>query len=495
VDDPLVINPVPSKATVNPQIDSTITTPNQREKLNTSFNSFFEEIDSRGPPTIEDPPVAPKAQEEEPSKEVEPEPLKQEESKETPDKTDGKEPEAVPEAKEPEKPKEPEKKEVPKDDLDSLEAHPASSEESKGHFAKLKSAAKELRDKNKAWEKLAPTLQELGFTVSSNPEELSKVLSEASEKIRSLKNGAVAPEIMTELESLRGLARSVGVLQSEEFTRDYVKPIDDAYVDVIKEMSKYFDAPEEKVKEEFLDPLLSKFRPSQLPPEWWESQTLLMTKASAPIKRKIEQKIANVLLLQEKHDLKARELSENKLSYADWQKKSQEEGAKIYEANIRDQVQQEAKADPVVAAFMPQSLEGVTDPEKLSEIKKRNEKFPELEQRFQAVVRDFNSGPRAAAKRALEFIKVTEGLSEAKDKLATRDEEVATMVEKHEKELKALKEDNEKLREEVKAKRRISDITTKPSAGNGAAKATPEKKKAPVDGRRSLGDAFADWKL
>lgn len=499
MDDPLVINPVPSKATVNPQIDSTITTPKQRDKLNTSFNSFFEEIDSRGPPTIENPPVAPKSQEEEP-KEVEPEPLKQEESKEAPDKTDGKEPEnkpevkEVPEAKDLEKPKEPEKKDIPKDDLDALEAHPASSEESKGHFAKLKSAAKELRDKNKAWEKLSPTLQELGFTVSSNPEELSKILGEASEKIRSLKNGAIAPEILTELESLRGLARSVGVLQSEEFTRDYVMPVDTAYNDVIQEMSKYFDATEDEIKSKFLDPL-KKFKVSELPPEWWEQQSDLMVKAPAPVKRKIEQKIANVLLLQEKHDLKARELSENKLSYADWQKKTQEEGAKIYEANIRDQVQQEAKSDSIVASFMPQSLEGITDPDKISEIKKRNDKFPELEQKFQAVIRDFNSGPRASAKRALEFVKVTEALSEVKDKMATKDEELATLTENHEKELKALKEDNEKLREEVKAKRRISDAPLRPNAGGNGVKATPEKKPAPKDGRKSLSQAFDEWKL
>lgn len=490
MDDPLVINPVPSKATVNPQIDSTITTPKQRDKLNTSFNSFFEEIDSH-PPTAEElrteskepeePKEEPKAEEAEKKEEPTKEP-------EVPEVKDVKEPESKGEVQEPEK------KVESKVDLDSLEAHPASSEENKGHFAKLKSAAKELREKNKAWEKISPALQELGFSVSDNPEELSKVLSEATEKIRSLKNGAIAPEILTELESLRGLARSVGVLQSEEFTRDYVTPVNTAYNDVIQEMSKYFDASEDEIKSKFLDPL-KKFKVSELPPEWWEQQSDLMVKAPVPVKRKIEQKIANVLLLQEKHDLKARELSENKLSYADWNKKTQEEGAKVYESCIRDEVEKVRKEDPMVEAFMPKTLEGITDPKQLDSIKKINEKFPERERVFQSVIRDFNSGPRAAARRALEFVKATEGLSEAKDKLATKDEEVAGLIEKHESEVKSLKEDNERLRDEVTKKRRLSDAPLKPSAGGNGTKATPEKKKAPLDGRKSLGDAFADWKL
>lgn len=498
MDDPLVINPVPSKATVNPQIDSTITTPKQRDKLNTSFNSFFEEIDSRGPPTVEDPPVAPKSTEETPE---EKEDHKEDDPKEKIENKELEEDTKDPVSKEPEvkdtdvKSPESDKKTEPKDDLDSLEPHPASSEESRSHFSRLKTAAKELRDKNKAWEKIAPALQELGFNVSSNSEELSKILGEASEKIRALKNNAAPAEMVAELENLRGLARSVGVLQSEEFTKEYVKPIDDAYIDVIHDMAKWFDAPEEKIKSDFVDPLLNKFRPSSLPPEWWDTQLDLATKAPQSIKAKLQQKVANLLLLQEKHDLRARELSDNKFSYADWQKKSQEEGAKAYEASIRDEVQKASKEDPEVDAFMPKSLDGITDAEKISEIKKRNERFPELESRFQSVIRDFNSGPRATARRALEFIKATEGFSEAKDKLATKEEELATLTDKHESEIKALKEDNDRLREEVKTKRRISDAPLKPSVGGNGAKATPEKKPLIKDSRKSLNQAFDEWKL
>lgn len=497
MDDPLVINPVPSKATVNPQIDSTITTPKQRDKLNTSFNSFFEEIDSH-PPTAEELRTESKEPEEHKSEEVE-----KKEDAETKD-TETKETEVKnePEVKDPESkvelPKAPvtdAKKDSPKDELESLEPHPASSEESKGHFQKLKEAAKAFKERNKAWEKLVPTLQELGFSVSDNPDDLSKVLGEASEKIRSLKNISASPEIVAELESLRGLARSVGVLQSEEFTKEYVKPIDDAYIDVIHDMAKWFDAPEEKIKSDFIDPLLNKFRPSSLPPEWWDTQLDLATKAPQSIKAKLQQKVANLLLLQEKHDLRARELSDNKLSYADWQKKSQEEGVRAYEASIRDEVQKASKEDPEVDAFMPKSLDGITDAEKISEIKKRNERFPELESRFQSVIRDFNSGPRATARRALEFIKATEGFSEAKDKLATKEEELATLTDKHESELKALKEDNDRLREEVKTKRRISDAPLKPSVGGNGAKATPEKKPLIKDSRKSLNQAFDEWKL
>lgn len=501
MDDPLVVNPVPSKATVNPQLDASITSPTQRQKLNTSFNSFFEEIDAKPPePEDKDP---------DPPKDLEP--VEKVETKEVPElpkapvekKTEGEPPkvEETPKTEEPPKAEAPQGEPKAETDLEKLEPHPASSEENKSHFAKLKNAAREFREKNKAWERLAPALQELGFTLSDNPEELTKTISDAVTKIRELKSVSASPEILSELDRLRGLSRSVGVLQSEEFTRDFVKPVDTAYADVITEMSKYFEASEEAIKKEFLDPLLTKFRPSQLSPEWWESQVELMTKAPAPIRRKIEQKIANVLLLQEKHDSRAKELSENKESYIEWQKATMETAAKEFESSVRDEVEKVKKEDPEVAALMAESLDGVTDKDKIEAIKRKNEKFPELERQFQSIIRDFALGPRSSARRALEFIKATEGLNEAKDMLITKeealvakDEEIATQAEKFQKEISTLKEDNERLRSEVKTKRQISDAPLRPSSGNGA-KGTPEKQKLPTDSRKSLNSAFDDWKL
>jgi hypothetical protein len=51
-----------------------------------------------------------------------------------------------------------------------------------------------------------------------------------------------APEVQTELERLRTLACSVGVLADATFTRDFVDPINAAYRDVILEMSAHLIA-------------------------------------------------------------------------------------------------------------------------------------------------------------------------------------------------------------------------------------------------------------
>jgi hypothetical protein len=87
-----------------------------------------------------------------------------------------------------------------------------------------------------------------------------------------------------------------------------------AYEECIEDMARYFDAPAEKIKEEFLDPLKKSFTPDQLPAEWFQQQVGLMN-APEVVKRKIETKWAEVMLLQERQDKKARELAANYDAY------------------------------------------------------------------------------------------------------------------------------------------------------------------------------------
>lgn len=147
----------------------------------------------------------------------------------------------------------------------------------------------------------------------------------------------LAPEVQTELESLRTLARSVGVLADDNFTRDHVAPVNAAYRDVIEEMCLYFDADPAQIKAEFKDPLLAsgKFNPSNLPPDWWDSQVELMSKAPPVVKRKIQEKIAHVLQLQENHDKAAQELAGNQGSFAKYQQESQQRQARDWESAAR----------------------------------------------------------------------------------------------------------------------------------------------------------------
>ncbi len=283
------------------------------------------------------------------------------------------------------------------------------------------------------------------------------------------------------------------MLQSQEFSDAYVKPLDDAYQNVIKEMALYFDAEPDKIKEDFLDPLLTKYKPSNLPAEWWDKQMEAMTKCPKSTKLKIEHKIAQVQLLQEKHDLAAKNLAENTQSYAEWNQKTMEAGQKEYAGLIQDEVTKMAREDPEVANFMPVPIEGITDPDKIAAIKRANARFPELERTFRSVLSDHQTGPRAAARRAMEFIKVTEGYNGLKQAVEEKDKEFATIKESLEKELKEAKDEITSLKTEVTKKRKLSDIPLKGDSGS-ATKSEPQKAPLPKDGRRSLSAAFDSWK-
>jgi hypothetical protein len=84
-----------------------------------------------------------------------------------------------------------------------------------------------------------------------------------------------------------------------------------AYEDVVREMSRHFDADPERVKADFTDPLLTSFTPDQLTDEWFQEQVDLMRNASPIIKRKIEAKWLQVQELQARQNKKAQELAAN----------------------------------------------------------------------------------------------------------------------------------------------------------------------------------------
>lgn len=489
VDDPLVLNTPVEKPTVNPQLDATITTPVQKQKLSESFQSFWENEDAKGLPAVDRDPPPPELLEKEPPEA--PKAEKEEDPKEAPKPAAKEEPEVKPEANAEVKPEvKPEAKKV---DFENLELRSDAPEAQKSQFKQLKEITQKFSSEAKAYRsRLTPLLQEFGFDLKDNPEEVDLALQEFTNKIRALKTGAITPEVQSELENLRTLARSVGVLQSQEFTDTYVKPLDDAYTNVIKEMALYFDAEPDKIKEDFLDPLLTKYKPSQLPPEWWDQQIEAMTKCPRSTKLKIEGKIAGVLNLQEKHDLAAKNLAENTQSYADWNKKTMEAGAKEYQGMVADEVSKMAREDPEIAAFMPIPTDGINDPDKLNAIRKSNARYPELENKFRSILTDFSTGPRSSARRAMEFIKVTEGYNALKESAKTKDEETAAVRETLEQELKESKEEIANLRAEVTKKRKLGDIPLKPDSGS-TAKSEPQKAPLPKDARKSLTKAFDEW--
>jgi hypothetical protein len=174
--------------------------------------------------------------------------------------------------------REPEAASGESDPLDEFSPHPQASEKTKSSFGELKQLTKGFRDRCKALESF---VHGLGYEIPNDPEQLSPTLEKIRSEIQARLQSGLAPEVQTELESLRTLARSVGVLADDNFTRDYVAPVNAAYRDVIEEMCLYFDADPAQIKAEFKDPLLAsgKFNPSNLPPDWWDSQVELMSKA------------------------------------------------------------------------------------------------------------------------------------------------------------------------------------------------------------------------
>jgi hypothetical protein len=453
MDDPLITT---SEETthVNPQLNAAITSPEQKAKLDESITNFYKELDAKeeGAP----PPEAPSADKEPVSAEPAPEPKK---------------PRAERKRKSADIPEVPEEEAAGEtDELEKYQPHPQSSISVRNDFKGLKSAARTFKAKARAWEDtLAPVLQDLGFQVADDPAELASVLQNAGAQIRALKNGGLPPEAAQRMERLEQLARSVGVLDSDEFTRDYAVPVQTAYLDTIEEMAKYFDAPEETIRKDFLDPLKKDFSPSNLPAEWWQQQTELMTKAPAPIKRKIERKIADLLLLQEKHDVAARELTGNGASFASYREKSRKEAGEAWARAVQARVETTLeKTSPYYFELRKRVLAGD---------KAAATEFAPAEEKFRNFLNAVGSGPDATTDIATEYVEMGRRLAELSDVEA---------------QLKNAKDEIAELRRTETKKRKVADAPMKAGSGRTS---TPDKVPLPHSASKSLASAFEQWRL
>jgi hypothetical protein len=441
---------------INAALNAQITSPRQRKELDESFVNFCAEEDAKESA----PPEAPSA---EPSKEPHVE-------------------QPTPEAKQPRtrKPKEkvsPEEipevaaESSPDSEFEALEPHPQASTQTRGNFRELKNHAKAFRQKAKTWESnLAPALQELGCELSDDPELMASQLQAAATKIRELKNGALPEPVQAELTSLRALAVSCGILGDQAFKEQFVTPRDRAYHNIIDEMAQYFDAPAETIKRDFVDPLKRDFTPGQLPVEWWQQQTELMTKAPGPVKRKIEQKIANLLLLQEQHDRAAQEFSGNPKSFWTWQEGKRREADEAFGRAVQARVEATLeKVSPFYFELRKRVL--ANDKSAIAE-------FQPIEDKFRNFLNTARSGNAdATTDLATQFVEMERRLEELSD------------VEDRLKEAQA---ENTELRRLETKKRKLSDAPMRSGSGKTA---TPEKPSLPHSARQSLEKAFSQWRL
>jgi hypothetical protein len=469
MEDPIVINKE-EITYVNPQLSSEITSPEQKGELDSSFKSFFNELDEKE--AAAPAPTGPEAERKEHTEPTpEPETHEAKPSRKRSKKLDRDIPpieDAEPTYEEPTGEADP---------LDALSPHPQASQKTQGDFRTLRELTKKYRNKSAAWEtNLKPILAELvGYDVPEDPTELTAALQQAAATIQQLKTSALTPQLEGELNELRSIARSVGILRDAEFTREFVQPVDAAYRDVIQEMAQYFDAPQEKIKADFLDPLLTKFNASMLPPEWYDEQLNAMTKAPQSIKAKIQAKIANVLNLQERHDAKAREFAENPQSFAAHQQQQQENYVKEFRAAVEDEVINKClngDRKDLGERWLPKPLDGVTNPAQRAAIEKRNEYFhKQLDPQFRKLMADFSGGPRAQARRAIEFLELKDTFREYGDP-------------------KELSKEVEQLKKELGHKRKVGDSVLR---GGNAGTSKPSSTPLPKSGSKSLQRAFDSW--
>src|SRR6478609_7496519 len=150
------VQPVPDSTFVNPQLDTQVTGPKQKQELDSSMSSFFKELDAKVaeevPPPEEAPPPA-----------VEEKPLEHELPEGVTEKS--LEPPVTPSAPVPPSAPEPRPFEA-SDPLDNLEPHPDASPETKSQFGKLKEITKGLKEQTNAFRNtLAPVLRDLGINL------------------------------------------------------------------------------------------------------------------------------------------------------------------------------------------------------------------------------------------------------------------------------------------------------------------------------------------
>jgi hypothetical protein len=450
---------------VNPQLNAAITSPEQKAKLDESITNFYKELDDKADAAPPEAPSAESSQEQKLGEQPAAAPKKSRaERKQAKEKSS-------PETPIPEVDATPAESQLADDELDSLEPHPQASTQTRGNFRELKNHAKAFRQQAKLWQNnLAPVLQEFGYQVSDDPEELAGQLQEAATHIRGLKNGVLPEPVTKELEELRALAVSVGILRSKAFTDQFVTPRDAAYHNVIDEMAQYFDAPAEQIRKDFIDPLKKDFTPAQLPNEWWQQQTELMTKAPGPVKRKIEQKIANLLLLQEQHDRAANEFAASPKSFHTFEEGKRREADEAFGRAVQARVEATLeKVSPFYFELRKKVLLG--DQAAIMEFQPTEDKF----RQFLNIVR--SGDPNATTDIATQFVEMERrlaGLSDVEAQLKKAKDEIAT------------------LRRGETKRRQVADAPMKGGTGRTS---TPDKAPLPHSATKSLASAFESWRL
>jgi hypothetical protein len=363
------------------------------------------------------------------------------------------------------------------DPIDSLEPHPAASEEHKSQFAKLRSAAKGFRDTARTYQaKLGPLAKEFGVELGDgDPAALDGLVS----RIQSIKQQAIngSPENTAELEGLRYLARKADIERSLSFNTKYQIPLSNAFNQWIDRIApKFNDTPEnlEKWKAD-----MKSAGVDQITGDWMREAVDRAAKSGRANQDDINilwSEISPIQDFKTKKDTEAHELASKGDPYQNWKKAVEAE---------EQQRQAEAQQKTNEAFAFNHQDESRIILEENPDIKKyidslTPEQYGTLKERYAQVVYGFNSGPRQAARLGHEFIRLEEQNRILREENAKLKSEVPA------------------LKSEVTSRRKVSDA---PFSRNGLPSGTPTAKPAKppapklgqTNARNSLDDAFRNW--
>jgi hypothetical protein len=142
------------------------------------------------------------------------------------------------------------------DPLDELQPHASASEENRSHFGKLKSAAKEFREKAKIYEtKLALVAQKLGLDPSDVDGLVQKVLTLTAQP-------QLSSQDAVELNYYRGRDALKGLVNSPTFVKQYQQPLESTYDSVLDQICKFLPGDPAVIQQQWLQPLKREFRPT-----------------------------------------------------------------------------------------------------------------------------------------------------------------------------------------------------------------------------------------
>jgi hypothetical protein len=380
-------------------------------------------------------------------------------------------------------------------DLDSFQLHPNATEKQKSEFANLRAAAKRYKESDKTFRsKLAFLANEFGIELG---DDLS-ALDQLAERVRAAKaQPALDQSTAQELEAYRASDRHYLTKSSHLYNQQYGIPIHNKFYNWLGRAAQYL--PDAQTGKQFID-LVSDFSNQvdmqtgnkngldKYDGDWMRSQLEQvyghgrMDKDTFAI---LSSQIPEVLDLKQKGYDFLKDVSQNAEKYQNFEQQNRQQYANDYQNLISDEVQKVIHQERThLKEILPIDITKITDPQERAKAETHNQRFQQLERDFSTLVKDFNTGPRAAARRGMEFIELRENF------LAHQ-----KILEAKEAELKAANDENAQLRKESGAKRKVSDA---PFSRNGLPSGTPTSKgtKPPApklgesNSRNSLRKAF-----